>query len=111
MVKLGVSDCSETGFYVAIFRCVDRALSKLGETPKQALYYQIASKRGMNRGQLQTRPEEVLEGLRGLLGETGYCFIKKETIAEIKTSFALTNGLGDCLSKVIEEAKKKFLNS
>jgi hypothetical protein len=100
---------SEKGFNGRIFRCIDVALSKLGETSKVALYYQIASKYGLDSAEFGSRPLEVANHLHDLLGDVGFSFIQKLIIREICTSFKLRPMDGVRLSEVVSEARKKYL--
>ncbi len=102
---------SEKGFNGTIFQCIDTALSTIGETSKLALYHQIALKNGLSVNELQSRPPKVLQGLEEILGETGYAFIEKLIIREIKDRFGLSVAVGVCLSKVVADAREKFFSS
>jgi hypothetical protein len=104
--KTKMSDFSEDGLNRAIFQCVDRALSRLGETSKTALYYQIATRKKIERRQLETRPLEVVEGLRDLLGVSGYAFFEKLIARELKMTFDLNLREGASVKEAVEQLKK-----
>jgi hypothetical protein len=106
-----VSNFSRKGFNATLFECIDSALSKLGETSKIALYYQIASNKGMDRKTLQSKPLDIVEGLREILGQAGSSFFEDLIVGEIETSFDLALRQGASLTEAVQEARKKFLLS
>jgi hypothetical protein len=101
---------SEKGFNATIFQCIDRALNTLGENAKLALHYQIGSKLHLDAKQFPSRPLEVAEGLHTILGDSGYSFMERLIIREIKTTFNLHLKDGMPLSQVVSEAREKFLS-
>ncbi|HYB04606.1 MAG TPA: hypothetical protein VED17_09090 [Nitrososphaerales archaeon] len=101
---------SEKGFNATIFQCIDRALNTLGENAKLALYYQIGSKLNLDAKQFPTRPLDVAESLHKILGDSGYVFIERLMIREIKVTFDLHLKEGMSFSQVVSHAREKFLS-
>lgn len=97
------------GFNSTIFHCIDTALNALGESSKLALYYQVASKYGLESSEFESRPAELAERLHALLGDVGYSFVEKLIIREVCSTFGLAPKDGMRLSEAISEARKKYL--
>jgi hypothetical protein len=104
-----LTHADEKGFNGKISQCIEAALDVFGQDVKISLYYQIEQRYHLSREQIATKPKEVIEYLRLILGATGSTFVEKLIVREITMMFGLEFG-SVSLNSVINEARKKFLN-
>jgi len=104
-----LSTGEERGFNARIFQCIDRALGSLGEGVKESFYHQMKERSNLTVDKFATRPLELIENLREILGTAGSSIVEKLIIREIRLSFGLNLRHGTGLMQAISEAKKSFL--
>ncbi len=108
---VGILSFSEDkGFNGKISQCIDKALDSLGEGVKQSFYYQIEERFQLPKDEFASRPEDVIEDLREILGPTGSSSVERLIVKEIRKEFGLDSSDQAALSVVINEARRKFLH-
>ena len=103
------ASAAERGFNAKIFECIDKALGSLGEGVKQSFYHQMKERSNLTIDKFATRPQELIENLRQILGVSGSTIVEKLIIQEIRTSFGLKLQNGITLSEAISDARRTFL--
>jgi hypothetical protein len=101
---------NDKGFNGKVSQCIEKALNTLGEGVKQSLYYQMERRYHLSKETFLVNPEAVIESLREFLGPIGSSLVERLIIVEIRKEFKLEFRENLPLSKVIDEARAKFLN-
>jgi len=107
--KLPLDD-DEEDFDFQIFDCVERALSKLGESEKELVLRALATQFNLSGVDIARNPSEVENCLTKLLGKSGSAFILIHILDNISRSFKI-DLIDNCnLAEAIEEARKEILS-
>ena len=99
----------ERVFNGKIFQCIDQALGSLGEGVKQSFYHQMKERSQLTIDKFASRPADLIENLREILGVTGAAIVEKMLLREIDSSFGMHLSPGLTFPEAVTEARRAFL--
>jgi|YelNatPaOPRAMG01_1025707.scaffolds.fasta_scaffold526775_1 hypothetical protein len=73
-----------------VLACVDKGLSRLGETIKNVIYWYIENEYGLKREEIPEKPEEFLKGLEKMYGP-GARVIERNILNEMSEEFGIAS--------------------
>ena len=97
----------EKQFDELILRCVDDALSILGEDGRRVVLWLCETKINLSKKQIPLRIKDFSRLVEDTFG-AGASIIEGHIVQEIERTFNLPNGNGSDLSRAIQLAKEKF---
>jgi hypothetical protein len=100
---------AEREFNAKIFECIDKALGSLGEGVKQSFYHQMKNRSNLTIDKFATRPKDLIENLRQILGVSGSTIVEKLIIREVRAAFGLQLRSDIQLEEAISDARNAYL--
>ena len=101
----------EKGFDPSLFDCMDKALTAtLGKTTITTFYFAIQERYQISESEIPQKPNQVILGLKEILGEVGFRVLERPMMSQIKQTFEIMENVHD-LQMAIDLAKRNYLKA
>jgi hypothetical protein len=105
-----LSDDDEEDFDFQIFDCVERALSRLGQSEKELVLRALATQFSLSGVDIARNPSELEACFTELLGKSGSAFILIHILDNISRSFKIDLTDNCNFAEAIEEARQEIFS-
>jgi hypothetical protein len=106
-----LSNASDLEFKAKIFQCIDVALGSLGKGVKESFYYQMKKRSNLTIDQFASRPSELIDALKEILGTSGFIVIEGLILREIRSACGIDFKANVTIFEAIQIARSNFLTS